>query len=423
MRRNSDLLRGLATATLFVALYGCGSSSGESESEGEADSAPDDPDASTSQVQAVQLGVNLLSLSTRAAAFGEGVVIGGFTGTGLMVARLSSSLELLWAKEWAAGIEALELEVDSQDRILVLTGQSGTPATLLRLSGDGELEAAVACSAAQSDFALLSDDGVLLADGTRLSSDLEVVSRYSAQGEKVAATSDGFVFLSARDLGLGGMQSGIMLRFTDAAGTLQFQSFASPAAANYTAIGVRELPGGAILAAVSGDTTPGHVLFTALFDKDGALISSEDPQFSLPDEAAGSIPLQFGSGIDMLDDGKDTYVSLVANSGVFGTDSRQQLTVRLDEDGQATSAMTLGGGTAKNGSGLFVFNAGGQVTQTASLRNDCVRSPNIGRGTATVESEFKSAAELTPTQSSATFSPIELELADLALSPTQACAP
>lgn len=419
MMHHDALRRGLATASILLSLFGCGSSSEEESSDSSGD--PNDPGSGSTQVTAVQLGINLLSLSTRAATLGDGVVIAGFTGTGLMIARLDSSLEVLWARELASGTEALELEVDSQERILVLTGQSTSPAKLLRLTSDGELETAVESSERQSDFELLADDGVLLADGTRLSADLEVVSRLSAGGESVAETRDGFVFLSALDLGLGGRQSGITLRFTDESGALLFQTFASPTAANYTAIGVRELPSGEILAAVSGDTTAGHALFTAIFDKDGAFVSGEDPQLSIQSEDGISVPLQFGSGIDMLGDGADTYVSLVANSGVFGTDARQQLAVRLNESGQATSAMTLGGGIAKSGSRLFVFNAGGQVTMTNSLSNDCVPSPDVAARTATVDTEFKTSAELFPTESNASFTPVELELTELVLSPTQAC--
>lgn len=370
----------------------------------------------------LELGIAPASLTTKVAVLEGGPVVAGSGASGLLVARFDAELQLLWAKSVEGSIEPSELAVDGRGRILVLTGQSGSPEQLIRLNEDGSLDRAIESSTSNgiSGFAL-ADDGLILSDSTLLDEDFEIVGRGNARGEKVARATDGFVFLSARELGNGGRQSGILLRKTDPSGLLEWQSFASPVAANYGALGVRELPNGNYLAAVAGDTRPGHALFVGVFSPEGSLVAANDPDFSVTDDEGNFAPLQFGGAIALSGEGATSYASLIANSGALGVDSRQQIVVELDATATVRGALLRGGGSAASGGTLFVFGGLGTLYSTNTFESDCVPSPDFGQDTTPPFEEFTEASAVTPTVSTAAFSPYVPTLIDVSLTPTEVC--
>jgi len=335
---------------------------------------------------------------THVAALEDGLAVAGFGDGVVKVARLNSAFEPVWAVDLAGVSVPTAVDVDAQGRIVLLSHQGLGPGYIVRLSADGTLDRALtAASGYFTEMVMLEDGGIMLNDGVRLDADLQIVSRGTAGGQSVAKTSDGYVFLSARDLGLGGRSSGAMVRKADSDANLVWQSFSSPNPANYSPIGIRELPDGAILAAVSGDTNPGFTLVIAMFEADGTHRATLRPGFSRPDGDGYQVPLQFGSGIDLLADGATTYASFVANSGGLGSDLRTRITAKIGADGLPTGALFQGGGLAKIGNSLVVAHESGSLISTNTMTSECIGSPSIGGGEIESQTEFKSADEVAGT--------------------------
>lgn len=379
----------------FVSLTACGSGSETGENNGTENNGGNNATATT---EVVNVGFEWSFATSRLAALDEGIVVAGNVAEGIRVARLNSELEPVWAVD-IAGLSAIsDVDVDSEGRIVVLAQQGLDPGFVVRLNGDGTLDKSVTARGGYfQDMVILDDGGFMLNDGVRLDGDLNIVSRGTANGDRVAKVSDGYVFLSTRDLALGGRSSGALVRKADAQANLQWQTFSSPRPANYTPIGIRALPDGAILAAVSGDTNPGHTLVVAIFEPDGTHRATVQPAFSTLDRDGYSAPLQFGSGIDMLSDGSTTYASFVANSGALGSNVRTQITAKLGPDGMATGALFHGGGLAKLNNSLVVANATGKLIHTNTMTSECVGSPDIAGGVIESQTEFKSSDEVSGT--------------------------
>ncbi len=419
MPTRTDLASLLLPLSLFT--VGCSSDGGPAGSGGSG-SGSDGGSSVPPRTLQVDLGLPSVTLSTRAAPTSDGFVIASFNN-GLQVARLDRDLEPAWAVDIQGPTVPQAIAVDSQDRTLILAGEGGGIVTLVRLTVDGELDAAVQTTEGSmiADFVLLDDDGLLLGDSTRLSEDLTVVNRGNTRGERVAKSSDGFVFLSALDLGLGGRMSGVTLRKTDADGMLEWQTFASPGAANYTSVGLRELPNGSLLGAVAGDTNPGHTLFVAVFDADGTFDVASDPEFTIDDSDGYEAPLQFGGGIDLVEAGSRTFVSFIANSGALGSNVQTQLAAELSAQGDVLGVMTKAGGIAYLDGALALYNGAGGVTLTTRLTQDCAPSPNIAPDSPTPETEFKTLAELQPVVPTVEFTPFTPTLTARTLTPSQLC--
>lgn len=348
----------------------------------------------TKTSRVVTTGIEFSFATAKAANLNGDLLLAGDTAGGITVARLTADLEPVWAVELADVAILTSLKVDTQGRIILVSSSYGVPSKLVRLNADGTLDRAIAAAGQSfSDAEPLEDGGLMLSDSTRLNADLEIVSHGNTGGQKVARVADGFVFLSASDLGLGGRKSGAMVRRTDDSGMLVWQSFATPSAANYTPIGIRELPDGRILAAVSGDTNPGHALVTALFDADGTFLEIQQPALQILYDSGETAPLQFGSGMQMVAAGDTTYVSFVANSGALGIDARTQISAQLDADGVMTGGLFFGGGMAVLGDSIAIANHVGQVHLTNHMKSNCVDSPVVTNNAPEAESEFKTAAE------------------------------
>lgn len=379
----------------FVCLSACGSGGDTDTNNGAENNGGNNATATT---EVVNVGFEWSFATSRVATLGDGIVVAGNVVEGVRVARLNNALEPVWAVD-IAGLSAIsDVNVDSQGRIVILSHQGLEPGFIVRLNGDGTLDKAFTAQGGYfKDMVMLDDGGFMLNDGVRVDGDLNIVSRGTAKGDRVAKVADGYVFLSASDLALGGRSSGALVRKADADANLQWQTFSSPRPANYTPIGVRELPDGTILAAVSGDTNPGHTLVVALFEADGTHRATIQPAFSTLDPDGYSAPLQFGAGIDMLSDGATTYASFVANSGAFGSDVRTQITAKLGADGMATGALFNGGGIAKLNGSVVVANASGKLIRTNTMTSECVGSPDIAGGVIESQTEFKSSDEVSGT--------------------------
>lgn len=419
MPTRTDLAALLLPLSLFAA--GC-SGDGDATGAGGSGSGSGSGSSGPARTLQVDLGLTSVVLGTRAAPTSDGFVLASFNG-GLQVARVDRDLEPVWALDIQGPTVPQAIAVDSQDRTLILSGEGGGIVTLVRLTADGALDAAIQTTEGSllADFVLLDDDGLLLSDSTRLNEDFTVASRGNTRGERVAKTSDGFVFLSALDLGMGGRMSGVTLRKTDADGMLEWQTFASPGAANYSSIGVRELPNGSLLGAVAGDTNPGHTAFTAIFDADGTFDVASDPQFTIDDSDGYEVPLQFGGGIDLVEAGSRTFVSFIANSGRLGSNVQTQLAAELSPQGDVLGVMTMAGGIAFSNGELALYNGAGGVTVTTRLTQNCARSPNHTASSPTVETEFKTLAELEPVVPTVEFEEFTPTLTARTLTPSQLC--
>lgn len=393
---------GLVGVVILVAV-GCGSKEENNSGTNNGTIGGENSGGVVGMTRVSDLGFEWAFPTSRAAALEDDLVVAGNVGNlGLVrVARLTAELEVVWAVDVQGMTTLTSVDADSEGRIVLMAQQGFEPGVIVRLNGDGTLDRAViADGAALRDLVALPNGGLMLNDSVQVNGDFSIVSRGNTSGERIAPMGDGYVYLSAMDLGLQGRLSGATVRKTDATGMVQWQSFASPGAANYSAIGVRELPDGTVLAAVSGDTNPGHTLVVARFDADGAHLGTTQPVFARPSDQA---PLQFGSGIDMLADGSSTYVSFVANSGQLGADARTQITAKLGADGEITGAMFLGGGLARLGESLFVANTSGKIVQTGTLTAECVDSPSVGGGAIDAQLEFKTADEARKTTTTYEF--------------------
>lgn len=380
-------------ASAAVWAFGCGSDSDDGNDAN--NPSENNPVAGVTQVKGY--GFDFEFVTSRVVAVDDGLIVAGNVGSTIRVIRLNSSYEALWAQDITGTSYLSDLDVDSEGRIVLLAQAGVNPGYIVRLNADGSLDRSVSApNAFTLDLAPLDDGGFMLNDGVRLNTNLEVVSRGTASGDRVVKLEDGFAFLSARDLALGGRSSGVLVRRADEDANLVWQSFSSPSPANYYAVGLREMPDGSIMAAVSGDTNPGHTLVVAVFEADGTHRTTVQPAFSTLDQNGYSVPLQFGSGIAFLADGQNTYASFVANSGGLGSDVRTQITARLGADGNVTGALFNGGGLAKLGSSLVVAHMNNLIS-TNTMESECVGSPTVGGGVIESQTEFKGIDEINGT--------------------------
>lgn len=378
----------VASAAVWV--FGCGSDSDDGNNAN--NPSENNPVAGVTQVKSY--GFVFDFVTSRVVAIDDGLVVAGNVGPTIRVIRLNSALEPVWAQDITGTSYLSDLDVDSEGRIVMVAQAGADPGFIIRLNSDGSLDRSVSAAGGYfQDMAMLDDGGFMLNDGVRLDTNLEVVSRGTASGDRVVKTSDGYAFLSARDLALMGRSSGVLVRRSDEDANLVWQSFSSPSPANYYAVGLREMPDGSIMAAVSGDTNPGHTLVVAIFEADGAHRTTVQPAFSTLDQNGYEVPLQFGSGIAFLADGANTYASFVANSGGLGSDFRTQITARLGADGNVTGALFNGGGLAKLGSSLVVAHMNNLIS-TNTFDSECVASPTVGGGVIESQTEFKGIDEI-----------------------------
>lgn len=380
-------------ASAAVWAFGCGS---DSDDGGRVNN-PQENNGSSDFTQVWSYGFDFEFVTSRVVAVENGLVLAGNVGPTIRVIRLNSSYEPLWAQDITGTSYLSDLDVDSEGRIVMVAQAGADPGFIIRLNSDGSLDRSVSAAGGYfQDMAMLDDGGFMLNDGVRLDTNLEVVSRGTASGDRVVKTSDGYAFLSARDLALMGRSSGVLVRKADEDANLVWQSFSSPSPANYTAVGIREMPDGSIMAAASGDTNAGHTLVVAVFEADGTHRTTVQPTFSTLDQDGYSVPLQFGSGIAFLPDGQNTYASFVANSGGLGSDVRTQITARLGADGNVTGALFNGGGLAKHGSSLVVAHMNNLIS-TNTMESECIESPAVAGGVIESQTEFKGIGEINGT--------------------------
>ncbi len=299
----------------------------------------------------------------------EGGFVAGFlTNTGATVARFDEALDPVWAVK-VGGIDGFShVAVDSKGRIVVI-GQAGFgPARIVRLNGDGTLDRAVITpdySTVQEVIAL-PDGKMMFSDSTLVDEDFNVISNGNSGGQRIIKASDGFLVMAMQ---------GLVIRKLDMDGRLQWTTTVDLEAANYYNIGLRELPDGSIMAAVSGDTNPDHTLVAAHFDAEGNLLSSHEPKFETEDQDGYLVPLQFGSGLQMTGKGDKTYVSFVANSGGLGSNLQTRIVAELDTSGSVKGAFFGGGGLTFMGDKLI--STPGGIIATTTMTSECLSGPTI----------------------------------------------
>jgi len=305
---------------------------------------------------------------SRATPIEGGFVAGFATNTGATVARFDEALETVWAVK-VGGIDGFShVAVDSKGRIIVI-GQAGSgPARIVRLNGDGTLDRAVKTPAYSKveEVVALPDGRMMFNDSTLVDEDFNVISNGNSGGQRIIKATGGFLVMNMQ---------GLMIRKLDTNGRLQWTTTVDLAAANYYTIGLRELPDGSIMAAVSGDTNPDHTLVAAHFDAEGNLLSSHEPKFEAEDQNGYSVPLQFGSGLQMTGKGDKTYVSFLANSGGLGSDIRTRIVAELETSGSVKDAFFGGGGLAFMGDKLI--STPGGIIATTTMKSECLAGPTI----------------------------------------------
>lgn len=303
-------------------------------------------------------------IDSRAAAVADGFVVGNVDAAGTAtVARFNDGLQAAWAVK----IEGLpgfrSVTADSEGRVVVV-GQTGDgPARIVRLNGDGTLDAAVGTADRIfiGDVVALSDGRMMFSDTMLVDADFKVRSTGNGPGERIVPVSDGYLVLH---------RNGLHVRRLDEDGRMRWETKVTVPNATYSTIGVRMLDDGTILAAVSGDLRIGSPLVTAHLDADGNVLAVNKPRFDITAGDGDSGPVQFGKGLQMTQRGDQTYASFAALDGGGGV--RARLTVELDGTGDVVNAFVGGGGVTMLGDRLV--GASDSIIATKTMASSCLTS-------------------------------------------------
>lgn len=344
----------------------------------------DDGEQAPSALTDVMAVSGVGAVGSRAVALDGGVVVGGTDEAGVTkVARFDEDLQPVWAVA-VEGIDGFRsVNVDNRGRILVVGQKADGPTRIVRLKGDGTLDAAVGTPDRifVGDVVPLSDGRTMLSDTTLLDADFQPVARGNGPGERIVAVSDGYLVLRARNL---------TVRRLDENGRMRWETSVSVPTATYSTIGLRELSDGSILAAVAGDVSIDNVLVVARLDADGNVLAINRPRIEMKDSEGNLAPVPFGQGLQMASDGNKTYVSFVAIG--MDADHRAPITAELDETGAVTAAFIGGGGLVVGEERLI--SASDSLIATKAMESSCLEAPTFAnealepRGTTTQPSNM-----------------------------------
>lgn len=360
--RHSPLLISLAAALILSA---CGSASDSNSGGGSGGGGGGKDESQTLSLTGATAGWR-----ARAAATADGGVV--VAGGGVF--KLNAQLEVVWGVQLGGVEEVKGVVEDAKGRIVVITQSGFGPARIVRLTADGALDRAVMTpdKIFLAEAVPMPDGGLLFNDSTRVDEDFNVIAQGNRGGARIIPAGDGYLALDAQPM---------RITRLDADGMVEWETSVQIPAANYTAIGLRTFDDGTILAAVSGDTNPRHVLVTATLSPDGELIAVNNPTFEHVDRDGLSVPLQFGAGTQLVVRGGETFATFVANSGGLGSDVRTRITASLGKSGAVDEAFFGGGAAATLKDGRLLNADEAALVVTRAMTGACLAAPKVQNAT------------------------------------------